>query len=42
MEFEKLITQRYSVRKFRPEHLAQQDVDAILAAVKALGATLRA
>ena len=32
MEFEKLITQRYSVRKFRPEHLAQPDVDAILAA----------
>ncbi len=32
MEFEKLITERYSVRKFRPEHLPQDVVSKILAA----------
>ena len=32
MEFEKLITERYSVRKFRPEHLPQNVVGRILAA----------
>ncbi|MCD8200461.1 MAG: nitroreductase family protein, partial [Clostridia bacterium] len=30
MEFEKLIRERYSVRKFRPEHLKRDDLDAIL------------
>ncbi|MBQ4612306.1 MAG: nitroreductase family protein [Clostridia bacterium] len=32
MEFEKLITERYSVRKFKPEHLPQSVIDTILAA----------
>lgn len=32
MEFHELITERYSVRKFRPEHLAQDVIDKILAA----------
>ena len=31
MEFEKLITERYSVRKFRPEHLKKEDIEKILA-----------
>ena len=31
MEFEKLITERYSVRKFTGEHLPQQVLDKILA-----------
>lgn len=30
MEYEKLIEQRYSVRKFKPEHLKQSDVDKII------------
>ncbi len=30
MEFEKLISERYSVRKFKPEHLKQECIDAIL------------
>ncbi len=30
MEFEKLIAERYSVRKFRPEHLPSDVVDRIL------------
>lgn len=32
MEFEKLITERYSVRNFKPEHLPQAVVDTILQA----------
>lgn len=32
MEFEKLITERYSVRNFKPEHLSQEVIDKILAA----------
>ncbi len=32
MEFNKLITERYSVRKFRQEHLLQEVVDRILLA----------
>lgn len=32
MEFHELITERYSVRKFRPEHLPQDVIDGILAA----------
>lgn len=32
MEFEKLIAERYSVRKFRPEHLPQETIDRIIAA----------
>ncbi|MBO5377791.1 MAG: nitroreductase family protein [Ruminiclostridium sp.] len=30
MEFEKLIAERYSVRKFKNEHLKQNDIDIIL------------
>ncbi len=30
MEFEKLITERYSVRKFRPEHLSEESILKIL------------
>lgn len=30
MEFEKLITDRYSVRSFRPEHLSREVLDKIL------------
>lgn len=30
MEFEKLITERYSVRSFKPEHLPQKVIDKIL------------
>jgi len=30
MEFEKLICERYSVRKFLPEHLPQNVIDIIL------------
>ena len=32
MEFEKLITERYSVRNFQPEHLPQETIDKILEA----------
>lgn len=32
MEFQQLITQRYSVRSFKPEHLPQSIIDRILAA----------
>ena len=32
MEFEKLISERYSVRKFRQEHLPQEIIDKILSA----------
>lgn len=32
MEFEKLISERYSVRSFRQEHLKQEDIDKILQA----------
>ena len=32
MEFEKLIAERYSVRKFKPEHLPKEKIDCILAA----------
>lgn len=32
MDFEKLIEERYSVRKFRPEHLPQSVIDKILEA----------
>lgn len=32
MDFEKLITERYSVRKFKPEHLNQTVIDKILEA----------
>lgn len=32
MEFEKLITERYSVRKFKAEHLSKDVIDKILAA----------
>ncbi len=32
MEFEKLITERFSVRSFKPEHLSQEVIDKILAA----------
>ena len=35
MEFEKLIAERYSVRKFKPEHLPKDVVDRILAAAHA-------
>ena len=36
MDFEKLITERYSVRKFKPEHLREDAVSEILnAAYKA-------
>ena len=30
MDFEKLITERYSVRNFKPEHLPQEVIDKIL------------
>ena len=30
MEFDKVITERYSVRKFKCEHLKQSDIDKIL------------
>ena len=30
MQFDQLITERYSVRKFKPEHVSQKDIDAIL------------
>lgn len=30
MEYEKLITQRYSVRNFKPEHLSKEDITKIL------------
>lgn len=30
MEFEKLITERYSVRSFRPEHLSEESISKIL------------
>lgn len=30
MNFEKLITERYSVRNFKPEHLPQTVIDKIL------------
>ena len=32
MEFEKLIAERYSVRRFKPEHLDQAVIDKILEA----------
>lgn len=32
MDFEKLITERYSVRKYQPAHLPQEVIDRILAA----------
>lgn len=32
MDFEKLITERYSVRSFKPEHLPQPVIDKLLAA----------
>ncbi|MBQ8747623.1 MAG: nitroreductase family protein [Clostridia bacterium] len=32
MDFEKLITERYSVRNFKPEHLPQEAIDKILEA----------
>ena len=32
MEFEQLITERYSVRNFKPEHLPQETIDKILEA----------
>lgn len=32
MEFEKLISERYSVRSFKPEHLSKEVIDKILAA----------
>jgi len=32
VEFDRLITQRYSVRNFKPEHLPQEAIDHILAA----------
>lgn len=32
MEFKQLITERYSVRNFKPEHLPQELIDKILAA----------
>ncbi len=32
MEFEKLIAERYSVRKFEQKHLKKEDIDKILAA----------
>lgn len=32
MEFEKLIKERYSVRKFLPEHLKKEDIEKILSA----------
>lgn len=32
MEFEKLISERYSVRSFKPEHLSKETIDKILAA----------
>ena len=32
MEFEKLISERYSVRHFKPEHLGQEVIDKILLA----------
>ena len=32
MEFEKLISERYSVRKFKPEHLEQGIINKILSA----------
>ena len=32
MEFEKLISERYSVRKFRYEHLKKEDIEKILSA----------
>ncbi len=34
MEFEKLIAHRYSVRKFKSEHLKKEDVDKILNAAQ--------
>ena len=30
MEFEKLITERYSVRKFKPEHLPQECIEKLI------------
>lgn len=30
MEYEKLITERYSVRKFKPQHLPKEDISKIL------------
>lgn len=32
MDFEQLITERYSVRSFKPEHLPQEVIDRILEA----------
>lgn len=32
MDFEQLISERYSVRKFKPEHLPQSTINKILAA----------
>lgn len=32
MDFKELIAERYSVRKFKPEHLPQETIDAILEA----------
>ena len=32
MDFEKLISERYSVRKFEPDHLSQDEIDKILSA----------
>ena len=32
MDFEKLITERYSVRNFKPSHLSQETIDKILEA----------
>lgn len=32
MDFEKLITDRYSVRNFKPEHISQDIIDKILLA----------
>ena len=32
MDFEQLITNRYSVRNFKPEHLPQEVIDKILEA----------
>ena len=35
MHFQELITERYSVRSFEPQHIKQDDVDKILAAAHA-------
>jgi nitroreductase len=32
MDFEKLISERYSVRNFEPRHLSQEEIDKILSA----------